>query len=383
MVSKFYAAEGYVISTSLGLNMMKNILILPALLISLMGIGQHGEPFSLEDFYKDHAGLDLKVEHIYMHLTPEERVAQMIVSSLGSHGKSYETVKPLIEQRKVGGVIFLSGDPMAFKNQISEINDMSVGWPLLFSMDAEPSLFNRRLPGTPEMPPTNQLKTKASIVEAVSTIDSVLHEVGFHQNFAPVVDLSSSNEAIGNRNFGLTPAEVIPRAESFIHATQADGIVACAKHFPGHGRVAGDTHKKLVYINGELTELEVYPPMIAAGVLSIMVGHIAIENNQKYQTDGMPATLSPVVVTKLLRNELGFKGIIITDALNMGAVAAIPHHGLLAAKAGCDMILMPPDEEETLSDILAAMENDPDFSAQIEASVKRIIRLKLCLNQEF
>ena len=114
-----------------------------------------------------------------------------------------------------------------------------------------------------------------------------------------------------------------------------------------------------------------------------MVGHIAIENNADYETNGMPATLSPIVVNKLLRNEMGFNGIIITDAMNMGAVAAIPHSGLLAAKAGCDMILMPPDELGVLSDIMNEMEINPEFTQQIDASVRRIVRLKLCLGMSF
>ena len=113
-------------------------------------------------------------------------------------------------------------------------------------------------------------------------------------------------------------------AKSLMHGLLLAGMSNCGKHFPGHGRVAGDTHKKLVYIDGELTELGLYPPMIEAGVLSIMVGHIAVENNDKYSTDGAPATLSPTIVNDLLRDELGFKGIIITDAMNMGAVAEIP-----------------------------------------------------------
>ena len=98
---------------------------------------------------------------------------------------------------------------------------------------------------------------------------------------------------------------------------------------------------------------------------------------------GRPATLSSTIVNDLLRDELGFKGIIITDAMNMGAVAEIPESCLLAAKAGCDMILMPPDEIGTLNSILSATQNDPEFAMQIEASVKRIIRLKICLGMEF
>lgn len=339
--------------------------------------------FTLRDFYKSNQALDKKVDEIFNNLNDEERVAQMIITSLGKLGKPYSEVGPLIKQRRVGGIIFLSGDPKAFEMRIDSINEMSTKWPLLMSMDAEPSLFNRRMPGTPTMVKTAELKTTEQVADAVETIDSSLTQIGFQQNFAPVLDLSANNEAIGNRTFGSDSATVVPMAKTFIYHTQKDQIVATAKHFPGHGRVSGDTHKKLVYIDGEMTEVNLYKPIIEAGVLSIMVGHIAIENNEKYSTDGMPSTLSRNVVTELLRKEMGFNGIIITDAMNMGAVSAIPQCGVKAALAGCDMILMPVDEIGTLKGILDEMQSNPDVEEQIYSSVRRIIRLKLCLGMEF
>jgi beta-N-acetylhexosaminidase len=344
---------------------------------------QNAQVFTLQDYYSDNPELHLSVDRIYANLNPHERVAQMIVTSLGKLGKPYEAVRPLLEQRRVGGIIFLSGETEAFKSQIQEINQLSSEWPLIMSMDAEPSLFNRRIAGTPVMKPTSELATASEISEVVEIIDSVLHYVGFHQNFAPVVDLSNQNEAIGNRTFGADQKTVVPKAIQFISETQEDQIVATAKHFPGHGRVAGDTHKKLVYINGDLTEAAIYKDLINNGVLSIMVGHIAVENNKKYDTDGLPSTLSPVIVTDLLRNEMGFRGLIITDAMNMGAVSEIPEACSLAAKAGCDMILMPPDENETIESILRMTYEDEAFQARAEESIKRIIRLKLCLGMRF
>ncbi len=111
--------------------------------------------------------------------------------------------------------------------------------------------------------------------------------------------------------------------------------------------------------------------------MSIMVGHIAVENNPAYNTNGMPATLSRKIVTGLLKDEMGFKGIITTDAMNMGAVASIPDAGLQAVKAGNDMILMPLNEKELAYAILAEMDKDPAFKEQVYESVKKIIRMKL------
>lgn len=364
-------------------NMRKGILSAILAGCFITSVGQTDQTFKLQDFYSENAALSAETEEVFNQLNPEERVAQMIIASLGKQGKPFATVEPLIQQRKIGGIIFLSGDPQLFKDQISQINQMAMNWPLLMSMDAEPSLFNRRMPGTPPMLPTSELKSPEQISEAVHDIDRTLKLVGFQQNFAPVVDLSAANVAIGNRTFGSDSATVVPKALQFIEETQRDQIVATAKHFPGHGRVEGDTHKQLVYINGKLTEANLYKPLIDAGVLSIMVGHIAIENNELHNTDGMPSTLSAKVVTELLRNDMNFKGIIITDAMNMGAVASIPDATLLAAKAGCDMILMPPDELGTLSAIMVEMNENEAFKSQVHDSVKRIIRLKLCLGMHY
>jgi beta-N-acetylhexosaminidase len=194
-----------------------------------------------------------------------------------------------------------------------------------------------------------------------------------------VVDLSVSNEAITNRSFGSDPDTVVEKALAFIEGTQDSGILATIKHFPGHGLVQGDTHARLVYIDGDMQELGIYPPLIERGVLSVMVGHIAVRNNEGFDTDGLPASCSGVIVGRLLRDSLGFDGIIVTDAMNMGALSDFGNAPLLAALAGCDMILMPPDALKLRQAILDAMQGSPDFSEQVQASVKRIIRMKYCL----
>ena len=205
--------------------------------------------------------------------------------------------------------------------------------------------------------------------------------MGFQQNYAPVVDLSPNNEAIKDRSFGSNADTVVEKAIGFIKGTQDNQVIATAKHFPGHGYVKGDTHKQSVYIDGELRELDVYKPIIKAGVLSIMVAHVTVKNNEKYGTDGLPSTCSRVIVTDLLRNELGFDGIIVTDAMNMMAAVNSGESGpLKAALAGCDMILMPPSEKQLIGELLTAQATDVEVQQQFEASVKRILRLKLCLN---
>ncbi|MFZ1462332.1 MAG: glycoside hydrolase family 3 N-terminal domain-containing protein, partial [Ignavibacteria bacterium] len=146
------------------------------------------------------------------------------------------------------------------------------------------------------------------------------------------------------------------------------------------GNVNGDRHKELVFINGELKELDVFKEMVKIGVLSIMVGHIAIEKNGKYNPVGFPSTLSRKIVTDLLKNELGFKGLIITDAMNMEAVTKFPSPSLKAIEAGCDMVLMPSDEAKLINTVKEKMDKDPVFMKQIYESVRKIIRVKLSIS---
>jgi beta-N-acetylhexosaminidase len=346
--------------------------------------GLQSQSFNLEDFYAKNPDLEIKVNRIFNSLNDEERVAQMLVTSAGELGKPASTVLALARANKIGGVVFLKGTKESHKALIAELNAISAAqnqMPLLFSIDAEPSLFNGRLKGSSPMMKTIDIKTNHQSDSIARLINDQILEIGFHQNFAPVVDLSPQNEAIKNRSFGSNMEQVVALSKQFILTSQEQGVIATAKHFPGHGLVKGDTHKKSVYIDGPLQELEVYPPLIDAGVISIMMAHITIINNPVYTTNGLPASCSRNIVTGLLKEELGFEGLIITDALNiMKAVTIIDNAPLVASKAGNDMLLMPIDESKTILSILAEMEKDLAYKEQVYLSVKKIIRLKLCLD---
>ncbi len=341
------------------------------------------DSLSLKDFYSTSPFLDEKVERIFEGLNDSSRVAQMIVTSAGELGKSDKTVLKLAKENKIGGVVFLKGSKDSHKKMIEKLNVIAADQnqiPLMFSIDAEPSLYNGRLQGSQKVMNTIDIVTPAEADSIARIINNELIELGFHQNFAPVCDVSPQNEAIKNRSFGSDTSQVIALSKQFIETTQEQGIVATAKHFPGHGLVVGDTHKKSVYIDGNLQEVNVYPPLIDAGVLSIMMGHITIRNNEKYDTNGLPASCSRIIVTGLLKEELGFEGLIVTDALNiMKAVTIIDNAPLVASKAGCDMLLMPIDENETINSILVEIGKDSVYKEQVYNSVKKILRLKVCL----
>lgn len=307
----------------------------------------------------------------------------MIVTSAGELGKPEIDVLKLARENKIGGVVFLKGTKENYKRMIDSLDKISKFQkqiPLLYSIDAEPSLLNGRLQGIDSMMNTIDIRTVHQSDSISRKISIELLTIGFHQNFAPVCDISPKNKAIKNRSFGNNKENVIALSSQFIQTTQKQGLIATAKHLPGHGLVKGDTHKKSVYINGKLQELEVYPPLIKEGVLSIMTAHITIKNNKMYGTNGLPASLSRNIVTNLLKGELGFKGLVITDALNiMKAVTIFEDAPLIASKAGNDMLLMPIGETETINIIINEMPNDPIYKEQVYQSVKKIIRLKMFL----
>lgn len=338
--------------------------------------------YSLKDFYSESEELSKYVNSIYDELKPEERVAQMIVCAAGRYGKPHEEVKQLVSENVVGGVLLLNGTKDGFSTLVKELNTISENTkaiPQIFSADAEPSLIPFKIKGTTPVPKTSEIKDISECKTVASKISNDLLNIGIHHNYAPVIDISPDNEAIGNRSFGNDPLKVINMAMAFVEQSQEMNIATTVKHFPGHGKVKGDTHEKLVFIDGEFSETKNYVPFIDAGVTSIMVAHLAVKNNENYSTNGFPASCSKAIVTDLLRKEMGYKGIIVTDAMNMGALKEFGNAPLEAAKAGCDMVLMPNNERKLNGELRKILSEKSAMSSQIEQSIKRVIRLKACL----
>lgn len=337
--------------------------------------------YQLTDYLTENKQLDKDVETIFATLDDTAIVAQLLMPAVGRLGQSEATIKNHIQKRMIGGLLMLNGTKEGFTKWITDFNAMNASLgnvPFLYSADAEPSLVNRKIIGSHPVKKANEMKTIQEVAAYADTISYDLNAIGINYNFAPVVDMSP-NRTVGFRSFGAIPANIIPWSNTFIQQTQKNGIIATAKHFPGHGLVSGDTHKTLQVIDGELKEISNYPKLIEDGVLSVMIGHLAVKNNPKYDTKGLPSTLSRVIVTNLLREEMKFNGLIVTDAMNMGGVAAIENCDLKAVEAGCDIVLMPVDAAKAFRDILKKYRTDAAFKKQVDASAKRVIRMKVAV----
>lgn len=341
----------------------------------------NAQRYSLSDFFLYDAELEQLTDSVFDSMNDTARVGQMIIPAAGGHGKPTEHLNKLIAKNYIGGILLLNGTKSGFTEMVKQFNTLnkqSGGLPLLYSADAEPSLIGYKIKDCAPVKKANLMVSRDEVRMYAASICNDLKDIGINYNYAPVVDMSP-NEAITYRSFGDNSDTAQIWSRIFIEETQKRGIVATAKHFPGHGYVVGDTHKQLVYIDGEMKEVGNYIPLINSGVLSIMVAHIAIKNNEKYNTNDMPSTVSRNIVTGLLKEEMNFKGLVVTDAMNMGGVASIPNCELKAAQAGCDLLLMPVNEEKAVTDILTELNKDPNFRKQIYASVRKIIRLKICL----
>lgn len=338
-------------------------------------------PISLNVYLQKHPILERKVDSVFATLSDTSKIAQLLMPAAGRLGKSEERITYLVEKGLIGGMILLNGTKNQFTQWVkkyNEITEAKSNLPFLYSADAEPSLVNRKIVNSAPVKKANKITSLKEVTAVAKSISDDLNAIGINYNFAPVVDVAK-NATVGYRGFGSNPENVIPFSEEFIRQTQKQNIIATAKHFPGHGLVSGDTHKSLQTIDGELKEVKNYPSLIEKGVLSIMIAHIAVQNNEKFNTNGLPSTCSKKIVTDLLRDSLGFKGLIVTDAMGMGGVVKVKNNAVLAIGAGCDILLMPKDVEVAHREILAEFNSNKAFQKQVEESVKRIIRMKICL----
>ena len=222
----------------------------------------------------------------------------------------------------------------------------------------------------------------AAAQEAGAIIGGYLSGYGFNLNFAPVADVvAEGNETIGSRSFGSDPNLVAPMVAAAVEGMQSSGVSACLKHFPGLGDTTEDTHDGMASTEKSLdefntTDFPVYQAGINAGVDMVMVSHLSAPN---VVGDNTPASLSEKMITEILRGQLGYQGIVVTDSMSMTAITdyyTADEAAVKALQAGADMILMPEDYETAYNGVLEAVNNGTLSEERINESLRRIFRVK-------
>lgn len=327
------------------------------------------------------------VDSTFNSLSLKEKIGQLYMVQVFSN-QDQATKKTILNQittHHIGGVIYSNGGPVRQAQLNNELQAASK-IPLLVGMDAEWGL-SMRLDSTYAFPwnmTLGAIKNLDLIRQTGKHIGEHCKRIGVHFNFAPVVDINTNpeNPIIGNRSFGEDKEEVTKRAIAFMEGMQSAGVLATAKHFPGHGDTASDSHKTLPTINfsaKRIDSLELYPykKLFSKGLSSVMVAHLSVPNLDS--RPDYPSSLSYPIVTELLKEKLGFKGLIFTDALSMKGVSNFSDPGeidLQAFLAGNDVMLMSNEVSQGIEALYAAVESGVISEKRLEHSVKKILSAK-------
>lgn len=341
------------------------------------------------------------VESTLASMTLRQRAGQMVnVWVLGDysnvHDSSFAEVLRWIRNDGVGGVTMSLGSPIEVAEKINAMQ-RAAKIPLMFGADLEPNLgrleggvFTHYLmdAGSATVFP-NAMAIAATGRESDAydvgrAIGEEAKAVGILMNFAPVVDVNNnpSNPVINTRSFGEDPKQVARLAAAFVKGSQDAGVMATIKHFPGHGDTDVDSHARMPIVGAsaarlDSVELVPFAAGINAGAGMVMTAHVALP---AVQGDSItPATLAPKIITGLLRNQLHFTGLAITDAMTMGGIGkgyTTEESSVLAVQSGADILLKPTDPSKAVDAIVAAVESGAITRARVDSAVRRVLELK-------
>ncbi len=334
----------------------------------------------------------------------EAKAAQMVmVRSFGQYrnpaSEDYQALLSMVVELGVGGLVVFDADLESIPRYLNAMQS-AAALPLLVASDLERGMAFRVRRGTVPLPYAMAVGATRSEAAAHFVGEVTAREaraLGIHWTFAPVADVNNNpaNPIINIRSFGEDPELVARLSRAFIAGAQRGGheeggghgagggprgVLTTAKHFPGHGDTAIDSHVALPVVTGdrerlEAVELAPFRAAISQGVDAVMLGHIAVP---AVDASGAPATLSPALVDGLLRNELGFTGLIVTDAMEMAGVRPAWTGGaaVRAVQAGADVILMPPDPRVAIQSLVRGVREGQLTEARLDASVRRILAIK-------
>lgn len=327
------------------------------------------------------------VDSVFASLSLDQRIAQLMMVEVHSdRGEAYDNqITRMIMQHNVGGVLFFKGTPTS---QIRLTNRLQsqVQTPLFVAMDAEwgPSMRLDSTIAFPRQMALGAIEDDRLIYDLGFEIGKQLKRLGVHINFAPVVDVNNNpgNPVINFRAFGECPEKVASKGIAYMQGMQDAGIIACAKHFPGHGDTTEDSHHTLPLLKQDRNDIEnihIYPfkRLIDEGLQSVMAAHLEIPALE--QKAGRPSSLSKNIVTDLLIKELDFNGLIITDGLQMKGVSNYLQPGeleLQALMAGNDILLLPKSIPKTIQAIKSAINEGMISEELINAKCKKVLYFK-------
>jgi len=335
----------------------------------------------------------LWIEETLHRMSLEEKVAQLVFERadggyLSADDERWKSYERCVRERKIGGFVFFAGDVYEYVMQINKLQAASEV-PLLIAADFEfgTAMRVRRATLFPRAMLVGATRNPRYAYEMGNVIAREARALGVHQNYAPVVDVNNNpmNPVINTRSFGEDPRLVAEMAVAFTRGLQEGGVIATAKHFPGHGDTDVDSHLDmpvLPFPKERLDSLELvgFRRAVEAGVQSIMIAHLSVPAFDT--TTGLPATLSRPIITDLLQNQLGFKGLIVTDAMTMQGVTkafSTAEAAVRAVKAGTDLVLLPPDVDVAIDAILGAVRRGEIPEERITASVRKLLTVKQSL----
>jgi beta-N-acetylhexosaminidase len=364
---------------------------LAATLLILWGCGRSGAPAppTPAQFPGQPAPAEVDIDALLESLPLRDKIAQLVIPWIpGSYAafddEAFTRMQVWVDSLHVGGLLVSIGSPLDVAAKLNRLQERSP-LPLLIGSDLEAGTAIRLNGGTP-FPPNMGIGATARDTDAyelgrITALEG--RAVGIHLAFAPVADVNNnpSNPIINVRSFGEDPAAVGRLVAAEIRGLQDNGMLATAKHFPGHGDTGTDSHIALPVLFSSwprLDSIELVPfrSAISAGVTAIMSAHIALPGMDA----GLlrPGTVVPSILTGILRDSLGFKGLVITDALNMGGIGNVygAEAGVRAFLAGADLLLQPADPATTIDAMVAAVARREITAARLNRSVRRVLELK-------
>ncbi len=329
-------------------------------------------------------------DSVLQTLSLEERIGQLFVvyaettwdeKNLNYFYRQWENAEP-------GGIILFRGGPKTVRQFIKNSQER-VKVPLLFSVDGEYGLSMRMdsFPSIPYNMVLGAVDDNRIVMEAGAFVGSQCHELGIHINFAPVLDLNNNpdNPVINYRSFGEDLQNVADKGYAYLYGMQQYGVLGVGKHFPGHGNTATDSHYDLPVINGTYpdlynAELRPFEKLANRGLKAVMVGHL---NVPALDNTGQPATLSAPIIQGVLRDSLGFGGLVITDGMNMGAVTrGYEQPFVKALQAGNDVLLLPANYAAAKNEVLQAVKSGGLDAQLISDKCRRVLMAKYVLIEQ-